>query len=227
MRTKLSSVLLVTLAGLGALSFRSAPQPANGGPPLIYTLDNSSGHPGTARVVVIGNVLQVNVQGAEPNTVYTVWVDYKSRATGELAADYPDEDGALERGVAPAISTVSAVYGGMIPDKNSFKTNETGSATFTSALNYDLRADGQGPVVFGELSMQGPNRVGGQWMRTYSAGVRGASVQLVSANGRPILRRATPQGITIVGHFDNVTHGLTPGVGGVDHFSAYKGDFPY
>ena len=34
------------------------------------------------------------------------------------------------------------------------------------------------------------------------------------------------QGITIVFHHDLVTHGFTPGVGGVDHSSAFKGDFP-
>ena len=209
-----------------AHSFSPVPAPAQEGPPLIYTMENSSGHPGSAQVIVIDNFLQVRVQGALPDTLYTVWVDYRNRATGELAADYPDEDGALERGVAPALSTVSPVYSGMIKDKNSFTTNSVGAATFTVSLDYDLLADGEGPVVFGELGMQGPNRVGGQWMRMYDPGARGASVQLVDDNGRPLLRRATPQGLTIVGHFDNLTHGMTPGVGGVDHFSAYKGDFP-
>ena len=46
------------------------------------------------------------------------------------------------------------------------------------------------------------------------------------ATDRPVVVRATAQGITIVGHFDFVTHGHTPGVGGVDHFSGFNGGFP-
>ena len=104
-------------------------------------------------------------------------------------------------------------------------------------LDYELLRPGDSPVVFGTLAMQGPNRVGGHWMRIYDPPKKKkaketASLQLTDGDddddddGLPLLERSTPQGITIVRHPDFVTHGHTPGVGGVDHFSAFKGDFP-
>ena len=82
-------------------------------------------------------------------------------------------------------------------------------------------------MVAEDLINQGPNVIGGGWLREYELPIAsGPSVQKVDANGLPVVVRATAQGITIVGHTDKVTHGHTPGLGGVEHFSAYSGDFP-
>ena len=53
----------------------------------------------------------------------------------------------------------------------------------------------------------------------------GASVQVVR-RGLPLLQLATVKRLVIVGHFDKVTHGHTPGVKGVDRFSGFKRDIP-
>jgi hypothetical protein len=100
-------------------------------------------------------------------------------------------------------------------------------ATPRIRLDYNLLGTGTGPVVAEDLVEQDPNRVGGGWLRIYTEPLSsGASVQTVDGRGLPLLYRSTAQGLTIVGHFDHVTHGHTPGVGGVDHFSGFKGDFP-
>ncbi len=195
-----------------------------------YTLENSSDQPGSARVVIKPNgKFKVKFRKARPYTLYTVWIDHKNRASGELAADYPLSQGALERGVAPAFASTAGVTAGVGLDANAVITNANGNATLNVKLDYDLLAEGDSPVVNGELTMQGMNRVGGAWLREYPQPVDVMpSVQTPSVADITMakLPRSTPQGVTIVRHDDFISHGHTPGVGNVDHFSAFKGDFP-
>ncbi|MEM7118559.1 MAG: hypothetical protein AAF614_39435 [Chloroflexota bacterium] len=183
---------------------------------------------GTAEVKVRQGKLKVKIRDAQPNTLYTVWVDFRNRETGELAADYPLDAGALERGVAPAFASTAGVTSGMGLDANAIVTNRRGNGTGVFELDYKLLQPGTSPVVGGELAMQGLNRIGGYWLRQFGVDPQtAASVQLVDPHtGLPLLERSTAQGLTIVGHPDFVTHGHTPGVGGVDHFPGFKGDFP-
>lgn len=255
-------VMVILSAGL--LLFAS-PAVAQNIPAQIceYQLTTATGEPGDAFVAIHGTELEIEVVGARANTLYTVWIDFKNRGTGELAADYPschgipknpncDDDpdldkGALPRGVAPAFETTAGVTAGMGLDENAFITDELGNAVFESELDYELLRPGDSPVVGAELTMQGRNRVGGYWLRQYETAPYPpmlcpdptdptspcpmASLQVVDPQtGLPRLHRATAQGITIVGHNDFITHGHTPGVGGVrggpgDHFPGFKGDF--
>ncbi|MEM7204446.1 MAG: hypothetical protein AAF628_29575 [Planctomycetota bacterium] len=208
-----------TLGGGTALSMGAFHQPQ-----LRYDLEQSTGEFGNAEATIDGTQLSIRVTGADPNTLYTVWVDFRSRATLTVSADYPP--GALARGVAPAFASTAGVTSGIGMDPNGFVTDGSGNALFTVALDYELLKAGDAPVVWDALAMQGANRVGGQWMRRYQ-GDSGASLQRVDpTTGLPLLARATPQGLTLVKHPDRVTHGHTPGVGGVDHNPGFKGDFP-
>ncbi|MGI9305169.1 MAG: hypothetical protein ACR2RB_21055 [Gammaproteobacteria bacterium] len=197
-----------------------------------YALENSGGQPGKATVIIKYNKkLKIKFRGTNPDTLYTVWIDHKSRATGELAPDYPLADGALGRGVAPAFATDAVVTSGVGLDPNGIITDEDGDARFKVKLDYNLLAPGSSPVVGGGLAMQGLNRVGGGWLREYPQPTdAGPSTQIALNGDRTVakLPRSTAQGITIVRHGDGdyITHGHTPGVGNVDHFSAFKGDFP-
>lgn len=191
-----------------------------------YDLETSD--VGTAEVRVRPNRIRVKIRDAQPHTLYTVWIDFRNRETGQLAADYPLAAGALDRGVAPAFASTAGVTSGMGLDANAIVTNGRGNGSATFRLDYNVLQLGESPVVGGELAMQGLNRVGGYWLRQYGLDPQTqASLQLVDAEtGLPLLERSTPQGLTIVGHPDFVTHGHTPGVGGVDHFPGFKGDFP-
>lgn len=196
---------------------------------------------GEARVYITPTSIEVRVQNARPNTLYTVWVDFQSRATGQLSADYPVEGGSVDlsrsgpgiaRGVAPAFSKTAPVYEGMRTDVNGFMTDRWGNSRWYTSLDYNLLGRSTSPVTAASLTMQGQNRVGGSWLRFYEGNVFSAA----SAQSRtlssfhysnvPRLVLATAQGLTIVGHYVPVTHGHTPGVGGVDHFPGFKGDFP-
>ena len=196
-----------------------------------YELTSSDVVTATALVTVFGEELEIQVAGARPNTLYTVWVDFRNRASLELSPDYAAllPKGALPRGVAPAFASTAPVTAGMGLDENGFITDVFGDADFeVDDLDYELLRPGDSPVVGAQLAMQGKNRVGGGWLRVYPLDPTvAASPQVIDpATGLPMLERATAQGITIVGHFDFITHGHTPGVGGVDHFGAFKGDFP-
>ncbi|MFK7732832.1 MAG: hypothetical protein AB8B48_14525 [Pseudomonadales bacterium] len=195
-----------------------------------YKLENSSSQSGTARVIVKPNGrFKVKFKNARAYTLYTVWIDHKNRASDQLAADYPLDQGALERGVAPAFASTTGVTSGVGLDANAVITNANGNATLNVKLDYDLLAEGDSPVVSGELTMQGMNRVGGAWLREYPQPVDVMpSVQTPSVADITVasLPRSTPQGVTVVRHDDFISHGHTPGVGNVDHFSAFKGDFP-
>lgn len=193
-----------------------------------YELTASTGQQGSATVIIKKKKLRIIFEDVQENTLFTIWIDHKNRATGLLADDYPLDEGALERGVAPAIATTHGVINGMGLDKNGVITDGDGDEAFKVKLDYELLNAGASPVVGAGLSMQGLNRVGGNWLRKYDTDPEiGASLQLVDPNtGFPLLGRSTAQGITIVRHPDYITHGHTPGVGGVDHFSAFKGDFP-
>lgn len=189
-----------------------------------YTLTTSD--IGTAKVTIDGDELKIKVKDARANTLYTVWVDFKNRGTGLLTPDYPD--GGIGRGVAPAFASTAGVTAGMGMDPNGFITDEDGDAVFKAELDYGLLKAGDSPVVGAELAMQGMNRVGGYWLRKYPVDqTMAASLQMVDpATGLPVLERATAQGFTIQHHPDSVTHGHTPGVGGIDHSGAFKGDIP-
>jgi len=194
-----------------------------------YTLDNAAGQPGNAIVKYFSNnELVIIFKGANPYTLYTTWIDHRNRSQLALAPDYPLNQGAIPRGVAPAFKSTQGVRAGMGLDANGVVTNGYGNAVMKVTLDYDILENGNSPVVGAELAMQGFNRIGGGWLRTYSLDPNvSASLQVTNPKtGLPVLPRSTPQGITIVKHPDTVTHGHTPGVGGVDHFPAYKGDFP-
>ncbi|MGI9336848.1 MAG: hypothetical protein ACR2RL_27160 [Gammaproteobacteria bacterium] len=180
------------------------------------------------------NHLIVRFRRARPHTLYTVWVDFRSREFG-FPSDYPFAQGALARGVAPAFGTTTGVTSGMGLDENAIITNRRGNATLHVLLDYDLFEPGASPVVGRQLAVQGPNRVGGYWLRKYDLPAydpvtgeptKEASVQSTDARGLPELERSTAQGLTIVGHHDRISHGHTPGVGGTDHFPGFFGDFP-
>lgn len=192
------------------------------------TYDLTSTDQGTAKVKIHGNKLEIKVDNARPNTLYTVWLDFKSRATGLLSADYIAINGALGRGVAPAFASTAGVTSGMGVDPNGFVTNNNGKKKFKVKLDFEMLEAGASPVVGEELSMQGMNRVGGYWLRQYGTDPQtGASLQLVDPyTDLPLLERATVQGITVQYHPDLISHGHTPGVGGVDHSGAFKGDIP-
>jgi len=196
-----------------------------------YDLDLSAGQIGAATVKINANKLNIKLRGAQPNTLYTVWIDFRNRALLEAGEDpFPDyPEGAIERGVAPTFGTTAGVKEGMGLDENGVITKSNGDATFKVKLDYRLLQPGDSPVVFMDLDMQGLNRVGGHWMRVYADPNIDAppSLQVIDpATGLPKMVRGTAQGITIVGHLDFITHGHTPGVSDVDHVGAFKGDFP-
>lgn len=200
-----------------------------------FTLATAGDEAGSAHVYIKHNKLKVDFRNAKPDTLYTIWVDFRSRATGIVAGDYPFEDSratlftgvGIGRGVAPAFAKTAPVYEGMRLDENSIVTDFDGNADFEVDLDYDLLGYGTCPVVAAALSLQGDNRVGGSWLRRYGEQLmNGASPQRLMADGTPQLALATAEGLTIVGHTRKVTHGHTPGVGGVDHFPAFIGDFP-
>ncbi|NOX43338.1 MAG: hypothetical protein GXP19_06350 [Gammaproteobacteria bacterium] len=192
-----------------------------------YTLTTSD--QGIATINIKRNEVKIKIKDARPNTMYTVWNDFKNRASGQLADDYPLDKGAIGRGVAPTFASTAGVTAGMGLDPNSFVTDEEGDAFFRVKLDYKVLVEGASPVVGGELAMQGMNRVGGYWLRKYDIDPNtAASLQMVDPNNAtlPLLERATIQGFTIQYHPDFISHGHTPGVGGVDHFGAFKGDIP-
>jgi hypothetical protein len=192
---------------------------------------------GTATAVITSNSLSIEYKNAKPDTVYTAWIDFQSRATGLLSADYPvasnsavdiSKSGpAMGRGVAPTFATTDPVYEGMRLDINSVKTDKYGNGKIVVKLDYNLLKKGDSPVVADMFTMPGGNVIGGSWLRTYEKNVAdSASSQRLDANGVPIVVRATAVGLTLVGHFLPFTHGHNPGVGGVDHFPGASGDFP-
>ncbi len=184
---------------------------------------------GIADVKIDDYVLEVEISDARADTLYTVWIDFRNRDSGSLADDYKPllDRGALKRGVAPAFASTAGVTAGMGLDPNGIITDKSGDGKLEAILDYELLNRGDAPVVGAELAMQGLNRVGGYWLRVYEGDPSVASLQRTDLEtGLPVVERATPQGITIQRHLDFVTHGHTPGVAGVDHLSAFKGDFP-
>jgi len=191
-----------------------------------YNLNRASGGSGTAKVEIKGKDFKIEFKGAKPHTLYTIWTDFRSRATLTKPADYPEAG--QSRGVAPTFATNAGVTEGIGADPNSVFTDDKGKGKLSLKLDYKLLAPGASPVVAKELSMQGTNRVGGTWLRLYPENPETEpSRQKRNPNSQvPQVHQATAQGITVVGHFDNVSHGHTPGVGGVDHFPGFFGDFP-
>lgn len=217
---------LLLLLSLGLVS-----SPAVADKKCKYPLSRSGEEIGTAGVEYDAKKreLKIKVKSAFRNTMYTVWIDFRNRATGQLADDYPLKLGALERGVAPSFATTAGVTNGIILDPNAFVTDKKGKKDFKVKLDYDILARASSPVVAGELALQGQSRVGGNWLRQFRQDPsKQASLQAVDpSTGGPLLPRSTPQGITVVRHPDFVSHGHTPGVSRVDHFPAFNGDFPY
>jgi len=195
-----------------------------------YHLTPAPNQSGAARVTIRGRVVFIRIWRANPKSLYTIWTDHKNRATGELATDYPIDKGALPRGVAPTFASTAGVTSGMGLDPNSIVTNHWGNGGLRIILDHKLLRPGNSPVVGADLVMQGLNRIGGGWLRVYENPhiEEAASLQRTNLRtGLPLLERSTAQGITIVAHPDKVSHGHTPGVGGVDHFPAFSGDFPH
>jgi len=195
-----------------------------------YQLKTATGETGRANVKIRDDKrLEIRIRDAQPNTLYTVWVDFRKRLSGGrkiLTRDYPLREGAVPDGVAPAFCIRCPVFEGIRLDPNSIMTDDDGDGRLRADLDYNLLKSGDSPVV-GELSEQGENRVGGSWLRKYEEDpTRRASPQRVDDEGDPLVERATAQGITIVRHPDFVSHGHTPGVKNVDHRSAFSGNFP-
>jgi len=204
-----------------------------------YFLKSVSKQQGSAEVSIEGNLFRIDFFRATPNSLYTIWTDHRNRATGELAKDYPQNKDALPRGVAPTFASIAGVTSGMRLDPNGVITDRYGNASLTLILDYELLRSGDSPVVGAGLAMQvlkSPstkdhatrlNRVGGGWLRVYQSSDT-ASLQKTNPKTKlPVLERSTAQGMTVVVHPDFVTHGHTPGVGDVDHFPAFNGDFPF
>lgn len=217
--------------GSGAIASRNSGQAGAHNnvniPGVRCEFDLTTSDVGIATVKIVATVFEIEISDARPNTLYTVWVDFKNRARNELSDDYPLGKGALERGVAPAFATTAGVTAGMGLDLNGIITDDQGRASVTAILDYNLLGPGASPVVSDKLAMQGANRVSGYWLRIYEDANERPSLQVTDPEtGLPRLERATAQGITMVRHPDFVTHGHTPGVRGVDHFSGFKGDFP-
>ncbi len=177
----------------------------------------------TAKVEVKGKKLKVELKNAQPNTLYTVWVDFRLRPDKTLPPDFP----AAAQGVAPAFGIADPVYNGIRPDLNAIFTDKKGKGKLDINLDYNLLDEDASPVVGMELSQQGLNRVGGYWLRVYPVDPNtAASNQLVDSDGSPLVVKGTAKGLTIVRHPDFITHGHTPGVKDVDHMSAFFGNFP-
>jgi hypothetical protein len=178
----------------------------------------------TAEVSVDGEKLKIKIRDAHPNALYTIWIDFRKRSDGNsLPVGFP-VDG---RAVAPAIASTDPVYDGMRLDLNGVLTDNKGDADFNGKLDFELLKEGDTPVVGAMLAVQGVNHVGGYWLRVYNPDEFSPDTQEVDPEtGAPILQRSTARGITIVRHLDFVTHGHTPGLGGTDIASAFKGDFP-
>ncbi len=179
----------------------------------------------TAKVTIDGDKLKVKLKDAQPDTLYTVWIDFRNRAAGKVPP--PDFPVAYAQQVAPAFGSRDPVYDGMRLDLNTIVTDENGKGELNRRLDYELLTPYDSPVVGMSLAVEGLNRVGGYWLRTYPVDpFISASNQTTDSNGDPLLVRSTAQGITIVRHPDFISHGHTPGVKNVDHYSAFSGDFP-
>jgi len=189
-----------------------------------YELTARDGAPGRFVVEVEENELKMEVSDADPNTLYTVWFNFLPGRPAD------------SQGVAPAFATIAGVFEGMRMDINGFITDSDGDAEFEAELDYNLLQPDDAPVVFKDntsdplrdLDKQGKNRVGGHWKRVYLSDDYNAAASLQSTNpdGRPLVERGTAKGIVMAQHFDFVTHGHTPGVGGVDFFVPFSGAFP-
>lgn len=216
------AIFVVSLAHTG---------PASSASHCFYKLDTSQGANGNATARIKNGHLRITISNGLPDTLYTVWIDFKNRDSGLLAFDYPLADGALERGVAPAFAITAPVRNGIGYDANAIVTDKRGFARKTLRLDYKPLREGHSPVVSNELTMQGLNRIGGYWLRKFEFDeTLMASAQYAGMGRRnrqfAKVHRATAQGITIVSHPDYITHGHTPGVKNVDHFSGFSGDFP-
>lgn len=195
--------------------------PKNSAKHCTYTLDQAGAEFGVAEIRINKKKLRVVIGGAQPDTLYTVWVDFRTTG-GALPDDFP----LGVRPVSPAMPTNKGVSNGIGLDRNGIMTDENGEANVKISLNYEILKKDRSPVV-GGLAMQGLNVVGGFWMRKYpSDPAVQASSQITKNPFEPELVYSTAVGITIVRHPDTITHGLSPGVKYVDHFSAWKGDFP-
>lgn len=193
-----------------------------------YKLDRADSQPTNAKAEIhIKNEteLRVKLTNASKETLYTVWIDFRTRPDKTLPGDFPTEVGV--QAVLPAMAITDGVTNGIGLDVNAIVTDEDGDGSVKVHLDFEILQPYSTPVV-GGLAMQGMNRVGGFWMRQYPADPSmGASLQKTDPEtGLPLVVRNTSAGITIVGHPDYITHGHTPGVGGVDHFSAFSGNFP-
>ncbi len=207
---------------LGALILASQLEAAD--PKVKFNLTSTGADVGaTAKVEVKGKKLKVELKNAQPNSLYTVWVDFRLRPDKTLPPDFPS----AAQGVAPAFGIADPVYNGIRPDLNAIFTDNKGKGKLDINLDYELLEEDASPVVGMELSQQGLNRVGGYWLRVYPVDPNtAASNQLVDNDGTPLVVKGTAEGLTIVRHPDFITHGHTPGVGGVDHFPAFFGNFP-
>ena len=219
-----SYLAICAFIGLGfAASTALADSKKHGRNYCAYTLDQAGDEQGVAEIRIHKKNLRVVIYGAKPGSMYTVWTDFRKRNDGSSPPDNFPLGVPL---VSPAMPTNKGVTNGIGLDRNGIITDEYGEANVVIPLNYELLKKNRSPVV-GGLTMQGLNVVGGYWMRQYpqDPSVQ-ASSQIIKKPFKPKLVYSTAAGITMVRHPDTISHGLTPGVKNVDHFSAWKGDFP-
>jgi hypothetical protein len=223
-RSRVFYLAISAFVGLGLLaSPLVASAKKKGGKSCNYMLNQAEGGKGQAEIRIDKKKLRVVIDGAERDTLYTVWIDFRMRSQGKSKPPgFPPGVPA----VSPAIPTDKGVTNGIGLDRNGIMTDKKGRANVIISLNYELLKAGSSPVV-GGLARQGLNVVGGFWMRQYSVDpLTAASSQNVTKDFKPELVYSTAAGITMVRHPDTITHGHSPGNGDVDFSSAWSGDFP-
>lgn len=184
---------------------------------------------GTAKVEIQGQKLRVKLLDAEPNTLYTVWVDFRSMTNNNaLPTQFPSKKQA--RHLAPAFATNEGVLNGMGLDKNAIVTDVDGDAILEINLDYSpLQAD-RAPIVSKSVAMQGKNIVAGSWMKKFSndTKVQASTPMIDQTTGMPELVRSTAAGFTVLRHVEKITHGVVPGTPSVDYVkrAGFRGDIP-
>ncbi|MFQ5540164.1 MAG: hypothetical protein ACE5FB_07140, partial [Candidatus Binatia bacterium] len=148
MLNKKSIIMAILGAGLMTLATQAVASDNRPGERCKYQLTTTD--VGIANVRIKDDRLRVKIHGARPDTLYTVWVDFRNRESDELPDDYPDQG--IERGVAPAFASTAGVTAGVGLDPNGIITDDDGDAKLRVKLDYNLLEPGASPVVGTELA---------------------------------------------------------------------------
>ncbi len=156
-------------------------------------------------------------------------------------------------GFSPAAADDAGFKAGNGLDPNAFVTDGDGNVDFTIKLNYDIFQPSAAPTVLrpgdsqtlavtfdsptmGTTCFASPgasytSRIDSAYMRVYNTATVASlpaispSYQLLDANGKPLLVRAAVRGLTIIEHFDRLTHGHVPGFHVGNPAASSCGDF--